>query len=99
MPVNSALNVESANMKKSRPVPWRKGIQVAVVLIGSGMLMWWTEARFFGNRNPIVQTYGLIAMVAGLGAALVLVTYLWWKERREQDELDNKYGSNDDNNI
>lgn len=86
-------------MKRERPIPWRKGIEIAFVAIGSCLLMWWTEARFFGSRNPIIQKFGLLSIIVGICIALGLVGYLWWKDRREQNELEEKYGAHDENNI
>ena len=86
-------------MKKTRPIPWRKGIEIALVAIGSCLLMWWTEARFFGSRNLFVQMYGLIAIMGGIVCLLGIAGYLWWKEQREEDELESKYGARDERDI
>lgn len=86
-------------MKKARPIPWRKGIEIALVAIGSCFLMWWTEARFFGSRYSIVQMYGLLAIIAGVVCVLGIAGYLWWKDRREEEELENKYGARDESDI
>jgi hypothetical protein len=81
-------------MRSSRSVLW-KGLRIAVVTIGAGLLMWLTEARFFGSGHDIVQAYGFLGMLIGLVIALGFSAYLWCKERQEEEELNAKYERND----